>query len=251
MQKLLLYPSPLQPAFAYISDSAISGKPTVFIDAGIHGNELAPVEAVTSLLENLLSHTKFGVIVIPITNPVGYTNKTRYIDTNPNWQDNCHSVGDMGHLIGWQDSNAWHNPTGTPDNIYCKHLGEFALKICAQYNITLVLDLHEDDHPPIPPGGYIYPMNNPPQQATQLILDTYSSLNIPLLTNTQTRFFEPIIDGQIVIPPNGSFPELIIDRSKNCCGFTVETTQNQEFEKRVALHKAMLQNLQNIMNIVA
>lgn len=247
----LLYPPPLDPAYAYISASATIGKPTVLIDAGIHGNEQAPISAALQLQSQLLSQNDFGVILIPIANPIGYKNNTRYIDQNPDWDNYAHSVGDMGHLIGWQDKNVWRPPTNSPDNPYCKYLGEFALHICHTFDIRLVLDLHEDDHPNLTPGGYIYPIGSCPTKTTQKVLSIYKAANMPLLSNTTTRFTEPIINGVVKQIPNASFPELIIDRSKNCFGYTIETTQNQQFQKRADLHTAILKTLPDIMSLIA
>ena len=54
--------------------------PTVFISAGIHGDEVIGIEIVRRLLKaSALRRIKGTLIVVPIVNSFGFINRSRYL----------------------------------------------------------------------------------------------------------------------------------------------------------------------------
>ena len=130
------------PAFV-ISDFAVKSgaKARVFVCAGQHGDERAPVEAVLSLCGRLASGArpdllaKAVIIVAPIVNPDGFAARGRLnaqgIDINRDWRSlSTREASFVDRMIRtWKphvviDAHEWLEPTTTPGN-------EIEVPVCA------------------------------------------------------------------------------------------------------------------------
>lgn len=236
-QKVPLYTPPLLLSFAYISPMQ-NHNYSLIIDAGIHGNETSPIIALTNTVQrlNYLSE-QIHLIVIPVANPSGFIKNIRYIDSNEP-VSNTQSVGDMGHLMAWYEGDILHDISPQPNNEYCNQLGKFGLQMQQTFQIKHCFDLHEDDTPYLPPGGYMYPIANLTRTQIQFLSQLYSKHNISLITNQKTRFNEPIQNGLVHSLPNASFPEIFT--SQGATGVTLETTTQLPIALRINFYESVV-----------
>lgn len=240
--------------------------PALWLVSGMHGEESAGPNAIARqiLAIKRLADAGIPVVLIPVSNPNGYTNNWRYPNTaERDWQKGGgYSVGDSEYLLPDLMAGTAARVTKAPGPETAA-LTAYALETAKTYPPLLVLDLHEDELSV--DGGYIY------SQGTRAdgnpvgaeIIRALQTAGIKLRMDGNTRFGEPIVQGVISrddkgLPiRDGSIDELLATKQVFVNGVSrpgpgaktvivVETPADASisFEKRVSGHAEVLQRLE-------
>ena len=194
---------------AYFFSSEHKG-PTVMILAGVHGDELAGIEASKIFMENL-DPEKGTVIIIPEANKEACDNRVRSMP----------SEEDLNRIFPGD-----HSSQGIT------RLAAQLFEIMEVNEVDFLLDLHESVE---------HYQENPSHYGQTIILDDN---NEPLLQEISDYLVNKL--NRIVIFPENYF-EIIVEPIEGCStyealnrlgipGITFETSTRMELSKRVALH---------------
>ncbi len=182
--------------------------PSLWVLAGIHGEEPAGPNALTANLAVLtdLADKEIPLVVMPLLNPLGYQRNWRYPDaavyseTKPG-----SSVGDSEHLLPGQGGGPRREGPA------CRQAGLLTarvLELARDYPPVLSLDLHEDN---LLRKGYLYSQGtrgaDDPVAAEMMAL--LLRHKFPILTEGTTRFGEAVKGGIVSGVNDGSIDELI------------------------------------------
>ncbi len=209
---------------AYFFSSEQEG-PTVMIMAGVHGDELAGIEASKQFMENF-EPERGTVIIIPEANKEAIKHRTRAIPSEA-------------------DLNRAYPGDSTSEGI-ARLAGEI-FEIMKDNEIDFLLDLHESIY---------YYQEDPSYYGQTIILDDD---NNPFLQEVSNYLVKKL--NQIVIFPENHF-EIIVEPIDGCSthealnrydipGITFETCTRIEFSKRVALHYNCIQNILAYFDIIS
>ena len=182
--------------------------PSIWLLAGIHGEEPAPPNAVYENIGklNAMAAQKIPIVLFPLCNPSGYSRNWRYPDAEKyNEQNPGHSVGDSEHLLPDKDGKSRLEKASSAQ---ADALTRKALALAKDYPPALSIDLHEDN---LLEKGYIYSqgLKGREDKAAGNIIKRMTGLNYPIMLSGKTRFDEPIINGIVSDVKDGSIDELI------------------------------------------
>jgi predicted deacylase len=205
--------------------SSERGGPTIMIMSGVHGDELAGIEATKELIKTL-EPERGTVIVIPEVNKEACKNRVR---TMP-------SEEDLNRIYPGDSSSQGIN----------KLAGEI-FAIMQENKIDFLLDLHESME---------YYKENPSHYGQTIILDVnnnpflqeisdYLAKQLNLVVALPENHFEVIVK-----PIEGSSTYEALNRYE-IPGITFETCRKIEFNKRVSFHYSCIQNILIYFNIIS
>ncbi len=208
---------------AYIISSNQEG-PTVMIMSGVHGNELAGIEATKELLENL-EPNKGTVIVIPEVNIEACKKGVRILP----------SEEDLNRIY-----------PGDPASQGIHKLAGEIFEIIQENEIDFLLDLHESIE---------FYQKNSSHYGQTIILDSDNNEILQEISNYLIKRL-----NQEVILPENKF-EVISEPIKgsstyealhqyNILGITFETCTKIELKKRVAFHYHCIQSILRYFDII-
>lgn len=246
--------------------------PALWLISGIHGEEPAGPNAISTRLAHLarLADTGVPIVLVPLANPKAYRSNWRYPNTpERDWRKGGYSVGDAEHLLPDLERGAGPREPAAPGPETAA-LTAYVLRLAAEYPPLLVLDLHEDELST--DGGYIYsqgtqPHDNPVGARAIRLLE---ATGIPLRKGGRTRFGEPIDAG--VISRNddgtpirdGSIDELLAspfvfvdgERRAGPAGRTVIVVETpafagSRFDLRVAAQGAIVEHVDELWRLAA
>lgn len=197
----------------YINDSNKSG-PTVFIIAGIHGNEVAGIETAKELAECIPE--KGRLIVLPMANKPAYENNLRTMqymeDLNRNFPGN--------------------NAGNITQKLACEIVG-----LIDEYRPDVVIDLHEskdsyqNDKSRLGDTIIFTPNDEILDETTKLVMHIVDQYNRNLQPNVELTFLSGAPDGSINKEITGLYNIPVI---------TVETNSKLELEERKIQHKEIV-----------
>jgi hypothetical protein len=236
------------PTYAY--KSKITGS-SIWIFAGIHGEEPAGSQAVADEVDNLVQMAKSGtpMVIVPLANGLGYVKDWRY-QNKPRAEDHRnegHSVGDMDHLTGINNEAS---------NKYAKIMGEWILKTVMDYPPVILVNLHEDELEPDsgkahPESSYSFSCGSNSElldNYAKKICEILKKRGFPLVETGYTDRDEKIINGFIKNIHDGSIDELLTNFGL-VIGFIIETTRSDkdgktyQLNNRVDTHREILKLL--------
>lgn len=194
----------------HVFESATAG-PTAVVQAGIHGDEVAGVHALSELLESGFTPAAGRLIVIPVMNPGAYRARQR---TAPNGLD-------MNRCF----------PGNNQDPAIEKRLAALFMRLVETEQPALVMTLHESwkrYHPdaPVSFGQTVVYGVKPMPPIIQTVIDE--------LNETKQTAYE--VWAPHYFPVSTSSTEVIVDRV-GCIGVCVETWMGFEEARRIEMQK--------------
>jgi hypothetical protein len=198
-QQQTVYAYPGEPDLAIRAWHTKHRGESLWILAGIHGEEPAGPNAIANNLDAIVALAASGVpiVVIPLINPKAYRNNWRYPNTaERDWRKGGYSVGDAEYLL--PDLDQGNQPRDdAASGPETRALTLFVLQLATTYPPRLVLDLHEDELST--EGGYIYSQGMRPDGSPVRaeVIRLLEASGIPIRMSGRTRFDEQIVDGVI------------------------------------------------------
>ena len=192
----------------YVNDSGNDGK-TILIIGGVHGNEPAGFHAA----EELIDYTpKNGIlVVIPKANIVACNNnnRTEYYMDDLNRSFIGSESGGIAHRLAWEIVN-----------------------VIKEYKPSMIIDLHESRGEYDESTGYIG------QSIIISEIDSPESVDIAFLVIDKLGF--TVLSGA----PEGSLNKEVSE-TLNIPVITIETSANQELDKRVSQQLSIIKTILN------
>jgi len=186
-------------------------RPSFWLIAGVHGEEPAPVVAVSKSMTEVFNLCPIPVVVIPLANPSGLAMHQRFGDRGV--RDGYDFVVDADTLAGLMPPK-------------------------------FVLDLHEDDE--LEGGVYVY-HHGVDDGLPGLFLEAFKEAHVELLTLGYPRFSDQeVVDGLVIQQGEDNS----IDEYLNLYGaevIVVETPSKWLLEKRVGVHRLAIQTALSIL----
>ena len=233
--------------------------PSIWLLAGIHGEEPAPPNAVYENLGklNALAAKEIPIALFPLCNPVGYSRNWRYPDAEKYSEQNPgRSVGDSDHLLPDKDGKPRAEKASSAQ---ADALTREVLALAKDYPPALSIDLHEDN---LLEKGYIYSqgLKGREDKAAWDIIKRMTALNYPVMLSGKTRFNEPIINGIVSDVKDGSVDELIASEKVITDGafqagpagksvIVVETSAAKlSLKERVRVHSSIIGMLEELFH---
>ncbi len=271
-QESLVYAYPDDPVLAIRAWHTARHGESLWIIAGIHGEESAGPNAVARALDRIVDLAASGVpvVLIPLGNPKAYRNNWRYPNTaDRDWRKGGYSVGDAEHLLPSLDGGTRPRSAGPPGP-EARALTEFVLSLAKTHPPRLVLDLHEDELSTT--GGYIYSQGSQADDnpVGAEIIELLAAAGIPIRQSGRTRFEEPIVKGIISRNDQGqpirdgsidellSATQVLVDGAKapGPAAATVIVVETPAFagsrlDQRVAAQAGVLQHLEQLWQLSA
>jgi hypothetical protein len=204
---------------------------------GIHGREPAGALALARGVPQIAERGRaLGLLVMPMLNPWGYLQHSRYGPTGQ-------SVTDSDHLLGRLDAPACTEAAAITD---------FVMHGIGIRPGAAVLDLHEDPVYEAPDyqfegtGSYLYVIGDGAvdHPASRRVRACLERSRLPLVRDGVTRFGERLVDGCVVDSADGSIDELLARRLACSPVITVEillrAADAPPLDERVRVYLAVL-----------
>jgi hypothetical protein len=213
--------SPTIPVHVFVAKEA---GPTAWIQAGIHGDEVAGVHALEELLEAGLVPRRGKLVVVPVMNPGAYRAGSRTAK-------------------GGLDLNRCF-PGDASAEEYEKRLAKEFMDAVEHEKPALIATLHESwkrFHPQIPVSfgqTVVYGVKPMPSIVELVVAKMNANLQNPY------ELWAPHY-----YPVETSSTEVIVDRV-GCVGLCVETWMGFELERRVAMQKRVVELLLEDVGVI-
>lgn len=266
------------PINAYIYDPIKNGKPkpSFWIIGGVHGEEPAGPNAFAESIDILVDLSQKGIplVFIPLQNPEGYINDSRYFDSNQTTDG--HSVTDSDHVLC--DLEDKDKPrVNKPNNKYAEENLRWVTKKVKDFPPLLIMDHHEDlveNDKRIDSRGvynYIHCKDiGKLEVVCKLITKTLKDAGHPVIEEGRTRWNEVVNNGFVLNTHDGSIDEfltateffdyydtktVVSKPTQDTVGFVIETTRDDTKElfslsKRIDIHKAIIREYGEIWDLV-
>jgi len=191
--------------------------PTVLVQAGIHGDEIAGVHALQELLDEGMRPARGRLLVVPIMNPPAYQARQRFVEGGLDL--NRAFPGDAGHVR------------------YEPRLARIFMDLVLEERPALVATLHESHKrydPAVSPSfgqTLVYGVSPCPP----ILEEVVAALNRSLFTEDErwaTQYY----------PVATSSTEVIVD-AVGCIGTCVETWMGFDERRRIEMQKEVVLRL--------
>ncbi len=208
----------------YVFTSPNKGS-TVLLEAGIHGDEIAGIYALDTLLNNIKIHSG-KLIIFPRMNRPACTENKRFINTDLN-------------LIF---------PGSEDKEVYEYLLAQEIYKMVEVQNVEYVVTLHESRYLHDPSVGktfgqtIVYGTEPPPAYLSEWLDRINEHTQLDSLTNKSERFYP------YYYPIPTSSTEIFVEDYNLKGGFCVETWRGFSLERRIELQKIVILSFLNAVN---
>ncbi len=183
--------------------------PSVWILAGIHGEEPAGPNAIAAAIEDIARlGAERPVVLLPLLNPQGYARNWRYLNV-PVYSEKIdgQSVGDSSHLLPSAEDPARPRAlaASSPE---AAAITAWILAHQAEYPAVISLDLHEDN---LIDEGYVYSqgVHGAAEELAITAVGVLRDNKVPIKQDGETRFGETVERGIVGPVADSSIDELM------------------------------------------